>query len=486
MSSQPPITVNQRALQGVFFSTLSAGQCRQLHSASLEILERTGVRLHSQAAIDLARKGGADIAEGNLARFPNGMVERAFTTAPRRIVLCDRHGRRVMPVEGHRCFYGPGSDTLNIIDHRDGARRKPTLQDVRDGVTLCDALPNIDFVMSMVLPTDVNTAVCDRHQMEAMLTYSAKPIVFVTYDMPGCTDAVEMAEAVAGGADALRRNPLIACYINVTTGLRHNAEAMDKLLFLAERGLPTTYIPVVLGGVTGPVTVAGEMALVNAGVLVGLVLSQLQREGAPYILPGWSGSIMDMHTMVGHYCDPLESVYTQALGHYYDLPMFSLAGASDSKCVDQQAAAEAAMSLLTNTLGGGNIIHDVVYLEAGLTFSLAQLALCDDLLSWIRHYAAPVEISDETLALDVIHEIGPDGQFLDHPHTTRHYKERFYPNLLDRSTFEVWEARGGKTLAERAAEKVTRILAEHQVEPLPADVAGRLRHIVQRAEARGR
>ena len=186
--------------------------------------------------------------------------------------------------------------------------------------------------------------------------------------------------------------------------------------------------------------------------------------------------------MVGHYCDPLESVYTHALGHFYGLPMFSLAGASDSKVVDQPAAAEAALSLLSNTLGGGNIIHDIGYLEAGLTFSLAQLAICDDLVGWIRHFAAPLEINAETLALDVIHEVGPDGQFLDHPHTIRHYKERFYPALLDRNPFEVWEERGGKTLVQRAGERVDRILAEHHVDPLPAEVAGRLRQIVQRAE----
>jgi len=142
------------------------------------------------------------------------------------------------------------------------------------------------------------------------------------------------------------------------------------------------------------------------------------------------------------------------------------------------------MTLLTNTLGGGNIIHDLGYLESGLTFSLAQLAICDELVSWIRHYVAELEISDETLALDIIHEIGPDGQYLDHPHTLRHYKERFYPALIDRASFDVWEQRGSKTLAERAAEKVSKILVEHQPEPLPADVAGRIRAIVTRAEGR--
>ena len=475
--------VNQHIFQGVQFSGISPEQCQRIHYASLEILERTGVRLYLQEAIALAKQGGADVSDGNLVRFSPGMVEKAFTTVPKRVVLCDRHGNRVMPVEGYRCFYGPGSDTLNLIDHRTGQRRKPVLKDVEEGIVVCDALPNIDFVMSMVIPRDIDQVVCDRHQMQVMLSCTTKPIIFVTYDMSGCVDVVEMAEAVVGGAEALRRNPLCACYINVTTGLCHNEEALQKLLFLAEKGLPALYIPQETGGVTAPITAAGELSMVNAGALAGLVLSQLKREGAPFIMPGWDSSYIDMRTMVRHYADPSKHHMAQSLAHYYNLPMFSLGGASDSKAVDQQAAAEAALTLLVNTLGGGNIIHDLGYLESGLTYSLQQLVLCDEILSWVKHFARGEEINDETLDLDEIHRAGSDGQFMDSPHTLRHYKERFYPDLLDRTSYEVWTENGSKTLAERAAEKINQILAEHQTESLPADVTSRLREIVQRAEA---
>jgi trimethylamine--corrinoid protein Co-methyltransferase len=122
-----------------------------------------------------------------------------------------------------------------------------------------------------------------------MLNYTAKPIVFVTTEFSGCVDAVEMAEAVAGGTEALRRNPMGACYINVTTGLRHNEEALQKLLYLAGKGLPALCVPVALGGATAPITLAGCQVIWNVGALVGLVLSQLKREGAPYIVTGWGG-----------------------------------------------------------------------------------------------------------------------------------------------------------------------------------------------------
>jgi trimethylamine---corrinoid protein Co-methyltransferase len=483
-TSAAPFAANQEAYASVQFSGLSPQQCQRLHWASLEVLDSTGVRLFSQSAIDLAMRGGADVVEGNRVRFPAGMIEKAFTTAPRRLVLCDRAGRRVLPVEGHNCFYGPGSDTLNLIDHRTGLRRPPLLNDVVEGVTVCDALDHIDFVMSMVLPTDVDRGLADRYQMELMLRHTTKPIVFVSYDLQGCIDVVEMAEIVAGGPDALRRNPHVACYVNVTSGLHHNAEALDKLLYLAGKGIPTTYIPVVIGGASSPVTPAAEVVLVNVGALVGLVLSQLACEGAPYLLPGWSSSVMDMRTMVAHYCEPQKNSLIQALDHYYGLPIFSLAGASDSKLVDQQAGAEAALGILTNTLGGGNLIHDLGYLESGMSFSFAQLAICDDIVGWVQAFAGGCDVSSEALALHEIQQAGIDGQYLDHPHTLAHFRERYYPDLLDRNIYDGWMAAGSQSLLERACQKVDRILGTHEVEPLPPDVMNAVHAVVERAALR--
>jgi len=355
---------------------------------------------------------------------------------------------------------------------------------VIDGVTVCDALPHIDFVMSLVLPVDVPQAVADRYQMEAMLNYTTKPIVFVTTEFSGCVDAVEMAEAVAGGPDALRLNPFVACYINVTTGLRHNQEALQKLLYLADKGLPALYVPVGLGGVSAPVTVAGCQVIWNAGALVGLVLSQLKREGAPFVMAGWGASGLDMRTMVQPYAGPDRRGVAEAMAHFYGLPMFALAGCSDSKRVDQQAAAEAALTLMADALCGGNIVHDLGYLESGLCYSLAQLVICDDILGWLEHFVRGVEVTDETLAVDLIDEVGPDGEFLGSDHTRKHFRERWYPTLFERDNYDNWMAKGGKTLGERAAERVEAILAEHKPEPLLEEVAAVVHAIVERAEAR--
>jgi trimethylamine--corrinoid protein Co-methyltransferase len=466
---------------GTAYRRMSDEQCQKLHEAALEILGRTGVRLHHQPAVALLKSGGARISEENLVRIPPKLVEQALDTLPDEVTLYNREGEPVIPLKRRQSFFGTGSDCLNIIDHRTGERRKPLLRDVVEGMTLCDALPNIDFVMCMFLPVDVPTMVADRYQMNIMLNHTSKPIIFVTTDLAGCEDAVEMAEIVVGGAQALRERPLTACYINVTNALQHNEEALQKLLYLSGKGLPATYVPVALGGITAPITLAGNMAIWHAGSMVGLVLSQLNREGTPFITSGWGASALDMRTMVSPYTEPEKQFIAQELAHRHGLPMFAFGGFSDSKVVDQQAGIEAALTLMSNIMAGSHLVHDLGYLESGLTGSLVQLAICDELIDWIQTALRDVQINDETLALDVIHEVGPDGDFLDTKHTLKHYRSRWYPTLIERENYSGWQDKGALNLGQRAAKRVDQILSEHKPEPLPEGIQKELQAVVQRA-----
>ncbi len=460
--------------RGFQFLNLSREKCRKIHEASLEILERVGARVFFEDAVALLAKAGAKVSDGNLVRMDPDLVERALETVPKQVDLFDRNGELVMPLDGSRSYYGPGSDCLNLFDFRTGERRKPLLADLAEGVTLCDALPNIDFLMSMVLPTDVDQAHADRDQMAAMLSYSTKPIIYVTYELDGCLDAVVMAEAVAGSPDALSAKPFIACYINAVSGLRQNKEALQKLMYLAEKNLPSLYIPCSTAGVNSPVTPAGAVALDYAGVLLGLVLAQLVREGAPVLIPGLPQGTFDMRTMVTSYCEP-ERIVPQAMAHFYGLPMFAIGGVSEAKLSDQQAAAEAALSLAVETFTGSHIIHDLGYLESGLTFSFEQLLLCNEVVSWLNAYTAEIEVSDESLAVDVIEKLGPDGDFLTTDHTLSHYKERWYPSSFERGTYEMWVGHGEQSFSARARDRIETMLAEHDTKGLPSDVLEKIR-----------
>lgn len=463
------------------FRKLSDDQVERLHHASLEILDRTGVCLYEPEALELLKKKGLQVEEENRVRIPPGLVEWALAVAPKRAVLCDRHGRRVMPLERNNVFYGPGSDCPDVLDVRTGERRVGTLQDIADAMRVCDSLPNIDFVMSFCIASDVPQEVADRHQMRAMLMNSSKPILFVTTEFEGCVDAIRMAEATAGGEEALRRNPLCACYINVTSPLRHNQEALRKLLFLAGKGLPTTYTPMVLRGISGPVTAAGAIALANAGELAGLVLAQLKREGAPVILSGGVNDMLDMRTTVDAYADPTNRVMLVELAHRYGLPIFGLTGCSDSKLPDEQAAAEAAFSIILETLAGAQLAHDVGYLDSGTLNSIEQIVICNELIAYTKRFMQGLEVNEETLALDLIDEVGPHGDFVTTDHTLRHFREDWYPELFDRRKHDAWKAAGGKTLRERAREKALHILETHRPEPLPADVQRKVDEIVAQA-----
>jgi trimethylamine--corrinoid protein Co-methyltransferase len=451
------------------FSYLGPRQQRRLHEASLEILEKVGVCLQDPQAVELLRKAGAKIAEGGRVHIQPKQVERALSLAPKSILLYDRAGRPALPLERGGVFFGPGSDCLYILDHRSGERRLATLRDVEEAVRLADGLPNIDFLMSAFLPSDVPPERANQAQMLAMLEQSAKPILFVTNDFAACRDIVRAAEAVAGGAEALAGRPFCGCYINVTSPLRHNTDSLQKLLFLAERGIPTTYTPMVLRGVSGPVTGAGATALANAGELVGLVLAQLVREGAPIIHSGGYGDVFDMRTMVGAYAGPESYGSRTSMAAYYGLPSFGLGGASDSKLPDEQAAAEAALTLLAESLAGVNLVHDLGYLESGKCGSLQMLAVCDELAGWIRHFQRGIEVNAETLALDLIAELGPEGDFLSSEHTVRHFREDWMPALFDRNHFEGWAAAGAKGLGARVQERVEQVLATHKPAPIPPE-----------------
>ncbi len=367
------------------------------------------------------------------------MVTRALSTAPKRITLYNRNGKVAIRAGGYRSYFGGGSDCLNVLDHRTGERRRPTLNDVREASTLLDALPEIDFVMSAFLPDDVDARIYDRYQMEVMLNNTTKPIVFVTPDFEGCMAAVEMCEIVAGGTEAFQQRPFATCYINVTSGLTANAEALQKCMYLAEKGLPQLYIPLNAGGVNSPVTTAGCMASMNAGILLGIVLSQLVREGAAVAVPGWNGGPYNLQTMVGNYVLADEQGVPTSMGKYYDLPVFGLGGSTNSKVLDQQSGFEVTLSLMTALLHGANIVHDVGFMDAGLQGSLQNMVISNEILGFLRAATAGVVVNDETLALDVIEELGPTGNYLGHEHTLRHYKEPFYSKLIDKNPFSVWQ-----------------------------------------------
>jgi trimethylamine--corrinoid protein Co-methyltransferase len=463
---------------------LTEEQKALLHDASLEILQRTGLRFYHSKALNLFESAGVEITDDNLVRIPPERVEWALETAPKRVAIYNREGDLAMVLGGDRSYFGVGSDCRYIYDLDTGHRREALLSDVVDGVRLVDALPNLDFVMSMFLPTDAPEETYERYQMEIMLTESIKPIVFVGLAQSSTVDSLEMAAAVAGGFAHLADRPFVINYVNPTSAFKHDKEAVGRLLFAAKRNMPTIYFPGLSRGMTAPMTVAGAMALSNAAQLAGLVLSQLRCEGAPFIRSAAGGGTLDMRTMVGSYAAPDGGPYGWDMAHHYDMPIFGTGGCSDAKVFDAQAATEAALSLFANAVSGANLIHDIGYLDCAMTGSLELVALCNEIVGWLRRYLrGPLEITEETLALDLIHEVGPDGSFIESRHTLRHCRDDWVPTLFDRRDYRTWAAAGSSTLYQRANKLVWEMLATHEPRPLPTASESRIKIIVQRANA---
>lgn len=464
------------------FRVLDDRQRADIHGAVLETLQRVGVEVHSERALDVARRAGAQV-EGNRVKFPPALVEKSIRSAPSRLVLCDRHGVRRITLQAGRFHFGAGPTAIYTIDPVTGERRIPGVDDTRRASRVMDALPNIDFQMDFGSIGDVDASVMDVHAFEAMLTTSSKPIVHWAYTTRNCQAMIDMAAEVAGSLDELRTSPTFAIYSEPVSPLMHEADALDVAMLMAENGLPSIYTPAPLGGATAPATLAGIIVISLCESLSGLVLHQAVREGAPFIMGGVI-TILDMSATQITYGSP-ESMLMAAglaeMARHYGIPSWSTAGCSDAKACDGQHAAEIAQNLLTAAMSGGNLIHDCGYMESGNCTSLQSLVIADELIGQVKRIVRGIEVDEGSLALDVIAAVGPGGDYMRQRHTKRHYRDEwFFPTILNRRRHLDWQNAGRPDLAANAQVKLLGILADHHPEPLDADVQHRVHAVLDR------
>lgn len=463
---------------------LNQSQKEAIHRATLELLRRTGVQVRSAEVRKLLFEAGCWLEEDRV-RIPPHLLNWAVRVAPSRVVLCDRTGDPALHLEGSNSYYGTGSDTVFVIDPYTGERRRAVLGDITNVSRLVDALPHISFIMCMGIATDVNEAISDLYHFREMVANTQKPIIYTAWNRQNLVEIIEMAETVAGSPAALQRSPFCALYSEPIAPLVHAEESCDKLLTICRKGLPVVYTPGLITGASSPVTRAGAIVQANAELLSGLLICQLIREGTPVVAGAGGMMTMDMSTTLASYGAPefmLDWCALAEMGHYYDLPIFGFAGVTDAKSFDQQAGIEGAIWMLLNALAGGNLIHDVGYIEAGLTASYDMIVAMDEVAGLVERFMGGIEVTAETLALEVIERVGPGGHFLEEDHTYRHFRENWYPALLDRKTRDDWQAAGGQSMGQRTGARVREILQNHQPVPLEPALLARLDEILHRAE----
>lgn len=466
--------------KGGSFRVFSDADVKAVHEASVYLLEKVGIKMHNEQARQIFADSGAAVDhESGIVKIPRAMIEDAIDSTPSTLVLCGREEKYDLLLEGSNVHLGTGGTVLNTLDLESGKKRLTEVRDVAGYAKMTDALDNIAFFVINCYPNDVPTEDVDINRFYHALANTSKHVMGGIYTMEGLRAVIAMAEDIAGGAEKLRQRPFVSFITLMMSPLLMEVTYTDFLIEVARRGLPIATPSEPLAGANSPVTLAGTIALNNAESLGGLILAQLVNRGNPTIY-GSTSSIMDMRTgtyMAGSIESALINAGCAQMAQHYKIPIYGTGGMSDSKVVDAQAGYESANTAMVVALSGCNYIHDAFgLLEFCTTLSYEKMVVDNDSVGMVLRAVKGIEVNRETLATDIIAEVGPGGHFLDNAHTVQHVRNEFYfPKLADRQQRSNWEEAGSKDAFTRAHEEARRILAEHQPPGFSEDLEKKLR-----------
>lgn len=464
---------------------LTDRQKDKILDAAMEILEKTGCNIYYDKAIELLVANGCR-AEGERVYIPKELVKKCIASTPKAIQMYDRNGNPSMNLTGRNIYFGAGPTCCFFRDPYTGERRPPRKQDAANAALVSDALENIDYVMSLCMIADQTPTLADVHELDAMIRNSTKPICTWAFNAHNLDYMLKMCAEVAGGKDKLKEKPFVIIYSEPTSPMKHTHDALEKVFVTTEYGVPTLYTPGMIMGGTSPVTIAGSLAVGFADTFVGLVINQLLKPGAPF-MSGTSGTPLEMKTMQTPYGDPATSLLlgcSNEILQYIGIPSFDMAGSTESKVVDAQAGIEASMQIMISLLTGGNLVHDVGFMDIGQLGSLTMLTVCNEIIGIAKRYTDGVEIDDDRIGLEYIDEVGPGGNFLASEHTMEYFRDEFYmPELSERRVYDSWEKDGSLTMEQRGDRKVRNILENHKPEPISDKLSAKLDALVAEAEA---
>ena len=455
-------------------SFLSRNDKEKIHRAVLSILSEIGMKIHHDEALALLKDAGCTAREDGMVQIAEDLVLDSIDSAPDNIAIYNREANHVMDLGGHRSYYGTGSDLIYSLESETSQRHPCVLDDVARAARVVDAMPNLDFIMSFAHPSDIPAPQAYLHSFQAMAANSIKPIVCTAVDRSDLSKMWEIGRILRDGERELQAKPYAIYYGEPVSPLKHAVESVDKLLFCAEKSMPVIYSPAPIAGSTAPMTVAGHVAQGLAECFCGLVIHQLRSNGAPFIM-GMGPAVLDMATAQCSYNAPeylLSYIAIIEMSHFYNLPNWGYAGTTDSQIPDEQAAFEAGLETFIAEMAGSNLNHDVGYLDFGRTGSLDMIVILDEVIDQVRRLYRGVPVNDNTLALEVIREVGAEGNFLVHPHTLENMQStQWRPELINRAGYDKWKEAGSTSLLERAKKKLAQVLQEHQPTAIPTEKA---------------
>ena len=459
---------------------------KKIVDEAMEILEKVGVFVENDEAVEMLTGAGAKVESGRVM-IPTPVVEKALETAPSRIRLYDRHGEVAMDLGEDRIHFNPGSAALRIFDPELGDARVPVTADVIKYARLTDALPHYVAQSTGLIPGDVPEEVADRYRVFLGLQNSIKPIVTGTFKVEAFKVMHEMLAAVSGNADTLMEKPTAIFDCCPSPPLMWSDLTCQALIDCARTGLPAELVSMPLTGATSPVTLSGAVTQLCAENLSGITIHQLTRAGSP-IIYGGSPACFDMRKGT----TPMGAIETMMIdgayaeiGKHLGVPTHAYMALSDAKPVDYQAGMETAMGAIVAAVSGVNNISGPGMLDFESCQSLEKLVLDHEICGMALRLTEGIELRDDPIAMPLIEAGLAKKEFLSLPHTTKWYrKEAYFPDpVIERGTLEEWRSKGRKDAAERARERVDKLLARHEPEALDPAVVTHITGLME-AEAR--
>ncbi len=465
---------------------LSKDAREDIHLASLELLKEMGVKVYSKEALRILEESGAKVdQEKQMAYIPPYLVEEALKKTPKYVKLCARNPKYDVILDGkHICCSTDGTG-MYTIDLDTGERRPSTKDDVAKSARIINALEDADLYYPLVTPLDFPKHAHVLHEFDAAINNLEKHFMSgATYLREEATYLIKMASAVVGGIEELRKRPIISAVACMMSPLILPLGETDAALEFSKYGIPVVPMTMPLLGATGPITPAGSVLIGNAQILAINTVIQMKYPGTPVI---YSSFPLSMEMKTGAFAVSFPEADLVIAGHiqmarHYGMPNLAGGNIGSAKLPDEQAAYEKALCGLITVLAGGDICGTIGLLENYMVLSYEQLLIDYEMYRMMVKLAEGIDVNEDTLALDTIYRVGPEGHFMAEKHTLKHAKDVWAPLITDPRSHQAWKKEGGKSVVEVAREKVREILATHEPEPLDEDVKRELERIIKEGE----
>ncbi len=464
---------------------LTKEDVQKIHNATLQIIEKVGVRFPSKRALDIWAANGAEVDyEKKIVRVKPQIIEDAIKKAPPAYKLAARDPQQDLQLDGNHVNLGTDGCGVEVIDIHTGEKRTSCLQDVRDIARVADATEEVAFHWVSVSAQDAPVEARGLHELKAVWENSTKHVQTESiYNVEEAKAAIEMAAAIVGGKDKLRERPVLSLMQCTAPPLGHDGGSLDAALLAAEVGIPTGFMTMAACATTGPTTMAGNLAVGNAEVLAGTALLQLAFPGAPVFYAA-AQTASDLRT--GAYTgggpeDFLFGAATNVLADFYNIPLSMGAFATGAKEPNWQAGLEGAMSSFMASVVMSDMLLGCGFLHGSRIWSFAEMMMDCEIFSIVHKMMEGIVVNEETLALDVIAAVGPGSHYLGQKHTRKHMRELFMPQFMDRRPYSEWETKKDDA-RDWALAKARKTLKEHQPDPLEENISKEFDRIIKSVE----